>query len=200
PTIRARLEAEANEIGPAALHRRLAEVDPAAGTRIHPNDLRRVIRALEVHTLTGRPISDWQREWEPKPLAEDGERRVVWIDRPRAELYERIDRRVEQMFADGLVEEVRRLTALPRRLSREACQALGYRETLGSFESQISERDLIRDVQTHSRQFAKRQITWFRHLPDCFPITPQLTWAPEHRRIPGDAGSFVETDSWPKTP
>ena len=200
PAIRGRLEAEANAIGTMALHRRLAEVDPAAGNRIHPNDLRRIVRALEVHTITGRPISDWQREWSPKPPSEDAERRVVWIDRPRAELYERIDRRVEKMFADGLVDEVRRLTSRSRPLSREAGQALGYREIVNSFEVEISDRDLIRDVQTHSRQFAKRQIMWFRHLPECFPITPQLTWGPEHRRITEDAGSFAETDSWPKTP
>ena len=202
---RDRLEQEANRIGSDALHRRLAEVDAAAAKRIHPNDLRRIIRALEVHTLTGRPISDWQREWSPRPVTEPAERRVVWIDRPRAELYERIDRRVEKMFADGLVDEVRKIAALPRPLSREAGQALGYREILASFESPIPERELICAVQTHSRQFAKRQITWFRHLPDCFPVTARLTWGAEHRKMSTDAGSLAETDSaetdsWLKTP
>jgi tRNA dimethylallyltransferase len=199
-TIRSELEAEAVRIGSTGLHRRMAELDPAAGIRIHPNDLRRIVRALEVHTLTGRPISDWQREWAPKPPSPTAERRAVWIDRPREELYERIDRRVEKMFADGLVDEVRRLAALARPMSREAGQALGYREILASFETPIPESDLIGAVQTHSRQFAKRQIAWFRHLPDCFPVTAQLTWTAEHRKIPPDAGSFAETDSWPKIP
>ena len=199
-SLREQLTAEADRIGSSALHRRLAEIDPAAGARIHPNDLRRIIRALEVHTLTGRRISDWQREWAPKPPAPAAERRVVWIDRPRADLYDRIDRRVEKMFADGLVEEVRRLADLPQKLSREAGQALGYREILASFEAPIAEKELIEAVQTHSRQFSKRQMSWFRHLPDCFPVTAQLTWAAPHRKISADAGFLPETDSWPKIP
>ena len=198
--IRDRLIAEAAEIGSAALHRRLAEVDAAAATRIHPNDLRRIIRALEVHTLTGRPISDWQREWIPRPPTPTAERRVAWIDRPRAELHERIDRRVEKMFADGLVDECRRLAALAQPLSREAGQALGYREILDSFQRPVPHAELVRAVQAHTRQFAKRQITWFRHLPDSFPVTPRLTWPPEHRKMAVDPGSLAETDSWPKTP
>jgi tRNA dimethylallyltransferase len=104
------------------------------------------------------------------------------------------------MFAEGLVDEVRQLAAQPRPLSREAGQALGYREILSSFETPIAETELIRGVPTHSRQFAKRQITWFRHLPECFPVTAQLTWTAEHRKISPDAGSLAETDSWPKIP
>ena len=111
--LRRRLTEEADHQGPLALHRRLAVVDPAAAQRLHPNDVRRVIRALEVWELTGRPISAWQTQWSVSP-AESSEAvssadRCLWLDLPRQELFARIDRRVHHMIASGLVEEVRRL-------------------------------------------------------------------------------------------
>ncbi|HEY7311683.1 MAG TPA: tRNA (adenosine(37)-N6)-dimethylallyltransferase MiaA, partial [Gemmataceae bacterium] len=126
-TIRRRLRDEADRAGGGSLHARLAAVDPVTAARLHPNDLRRVIRALEVWELTGRPISDWQTQWG-KREREDNNSRCLCLDLPRAELYVRIDARVEQMIADGLVEEVRALRRLERPLSREARQALGYKE------------------------------------------------------------------------
>ena len=174
--LRQRLAQQAEQTGSAALHARLTEVDPATAARLHPNDLRRLIRALEVWELTGRPISAWQQQWTAV-LNPEHAPPVVWLDLPRAELYERINRRVERMFADGLVEEVRALRALARPLSREAGQALGYREVLAHLDGAVSLAETVALVQTHSRQFAKRQITWFRHLPNCRPGTAQLTRA-----------------------
>jgi len=209
--LRRRLEEEAAEHGTAALHRRLADVDPVGAARIHPNDLRRIVRALEVHTLTGRPISAWQTQWkqgsgargqgsgkkgqsagdagqgaaaqetdslapDPWPLTPPSLTPVLWLDLPRAELYARIDRRVEAMFGAGLVEEVRRLRALDRPLSREAAQALGYKEVFALLEGRATMQETVVQVQTRSRNFAKRQITWFRHLPGCRPATKELTW------------------------
>lgn len=185
--LRQRLTQEAGQHGSAALHARLSAVDPAAATRLHPNDLRRVIRALEVWELTGRPISAWQQQWANPPAVAQAPR-VVWLDLPRTELYERINRRVEQMFTDGLVEEVRTLRALPRPLSREACQALGYREVFAHLDGHASLADTIALVQTHSRQFAKRQITWFRHLPNCGPASVQLTRTLWHPTMEEGAG------------
>jgi tRNA dimethylallyltransferase len=173
-TLRRRLAEDAERLGAHSLHGRLQKVDPQAAARIHANDMRRVIRALEVFELTGRPISAWQTEWAaPAPL--HGEPAIHWIDWPRAELYERIDRRVEAMFALGLVDEVRRLRSLPKPLSREARQALGYREVLDHLDGKLPLPDTIAAVKTHSRQFAKRQLTWFRRLPGCFPVSAELT-------------------------
>jgi tRNA dimethylallyltransferase len=101
---------------------------------------------------------------------------------PRTELYERINRRVEEMFAGGLVDEVRRLRALDRPLSREASQALGYKEIYDLLDGAIALTEAIARVQTRSRNFARRQMTWFRHIPGCQPATMQLTlslWGPK---------------------
>jgi tRNA dimethylallyltransferase len=182
--LRQRLENEARERGVQALHDRLARVDPRTAQRVHPHDLRRIVRALEVFELSGRPISSWQTEWTTKPEPQSLDQ-VFWLDLPRAQLYERINRRVEGMFADGLVEEARGLRALPRPLSREAAQALGYREVFAYLDGQATLEETIAQVQTHSRQFAKRQITWFRHLPGCTCASRELTvqrWCPTMER------------------
>jgi tRNA dimethylallyltransferase len=198
--LRQRLEQEAQTIGPQALHDRLALVDPLTAARLHPNDQRRVIRALEVWELTGRPISDWQKQWaagsgqwaegSPKhpeacgrsdalsslPTASCPLSTVLWVDRPRAELYARIDARVERMFAEGFVEEVRALRRRPLPFSKEASQALGYKEVLAHLDGQATLEDTIRQIQTRTRNFAKRQITWFRHIPECQPASEELTF------------------------
>jgi tRNA dimethylallyltransferase len=175
PGLRQRLTDAATQEGPAALHARLAAVDPDTAARLHPNDVRRVVRALEVWELTGRPISGWQTQWRTRRTpGEEGPPRVLWLDLPRSELYARIDARVRTMIAQGLVEEVR---ALPRPLSREAAQALGYKEILDHLVGRCGLEDAIRLIQTRSRQFAKRQLTWFRHLPAGRPVSRELTFA-----------------------
>ena len=130
--LRRRLEDEARRHGGDWLHRRLAEVDPEAAGRLHPNDTRRLIRAIEVFEKTGQPISRLQRQFDTGRPAEQC--RVFVLDRPRAELAARIDRRVEAMFAAGLVEEVRGLLAGPHPLSKTARQAVGYREVIEHLE------------------------------------------------------------------
>ena len=181
PVIRSRLEAEAASDA-IALHSRLAAIDPASGAKLHPNDIRRVIRALEVYEATGKPISAWQQQWAQAAPSGDGTS-IVWLDVPRAELYERIDRRVEAMFEEGWEEEVRRLRTLPQPLSKEASQALGYKEWLAVVDGKLSREDALRQIQARTRQFAKRQVTWFRHLPGCRPATPQLTRDLWHSRM-----------------
>jgi tRNA dimethylallyltransferase len=173
-TLRRRLSEEAAALGAAALHSRLATVDPASAARLHSNDLRRVIRALEVWELTGRPLSAWQTQWSRRE--EDHEARCLCLDLPRPELYARIDRRVEQMIAAGLVEEVRQLRQLERPLSREAAQALGYKELFEHLDGRASLDETMRNIQRRSRQFAKRQMTWFRRLPVRKLISPELTF------------------------
>jgi tRNA dimethylallyltransferase len=174
--LRRRLEDEAARDGKQALHDRLARVDPAGAARLHPNDLRRVVRALEVYQLTGRPISQWQTQWRGAQREEEPPR-CLCLDLPREVLYQRIDARVLQMVAGGLVEEVRALGRLERPLSREASQALGYKELFDHLDGRGSLEDAVRQIQTRSRNFAKRQLSWFRHLDGCRLVAPELTFA-----------------------
>jgi tRNA dimethylallyltransferase len=143
----------------------LAAVDAASALRLHPNDTRRLIRALEVYEKTGRPISQWQQQFDAGQPAERC--RVFVLDWPRPALYARIDHRVEAMFADGLVQEVRNLLAQSRPLSKTARQAVGYREVIEHLGGGRPLADTITLVQQHTRQLAKRQLTWFHSLNEC---------------------------------
>jgi tRNA dimethylallyltransferase len=163
--VRHALEAEERQHGPGHLHRRLAEVDSKSAQRLHANDTRRLIRALEVFLKTGRPIGQWQEQFDVGLPSEAC--RVFVLDWPREEIYGRIDRRVERMFDAGLVEEVRGLIARPESLSRTAGQALGYREVIEHLNGCFDLPETIQRVQRHTRQFAKRQGTWFRSLSEC---------------------------------
>jgi tRNA dimethylallyltransferase len=184
---RARLEEEAGRQAPDFLHRRLAEVDPAAAERLHCNDKRRLIRALEVYEKTGRPISQLQRQFDHGRTAEAC--RVFVLDWPTAQLNARIDRRVDEMFAAGLVDEVRTLLAGSRPMSRTAAQALGYREVIEHLQEKQDLETTIRLVKTHTRRFAKRQRTWFRSLSECrfVPVADPIDPDAIARRI-GEAG------------
>lgn len=172
PEVRQRLNREAESFGKQALHARLHAIDPATATRLHPHDVRRIVRALEVWELTGEPMSGWQRQWR-KPLQQTPA--AWWIDLPRQELYARIDGRVARMFDAGWVEEVRGLQGLLHPLSREAQQALGYKEIIEHLSGRLNLAETMDLVRTRTRQFAKRQLTWFRHLPGCRPCAGELT-------------------------
>jgi tRNA dimethylallyltransferase len=169
-TVRTRLTLEAGTLGKENLHQRLARADPVSASRLHPNDLRRVIRALEVWELTGRPISDWQQQWHSTGERPFPANRCLCLDVPRETLNQRIDARVLQMIDAGLVAEVQALGRLERPVSREARQALGYKELFNHLE------EAVQKIQTRSRQFAKRQMTWFRHLPECRLVHEDLTF------------------------
>jgi len=156
------------ESEPEGLHRRLQEIDPVSAGNIHPNDVRRVIRALEVHHLTGRPLSEQQQQL-PLP-ADQRPRHVEWISPPRAWLYQRIDRRVDEMLATGLLAEVERLYSAGQPMCRTARQALGYKELISHLHGKTSLDETIVTIKSRTRQFAKRQHTWFRNLVECRPI------------------------------
>jgi len=162
------LHAEAEHHQPGYLHRRLQEVDARAAAALHPNDTRRLIRALEVRQFTNQPLSEQQQQGllpiEQRP------QHVYWLLPPRDWLYERINRRVEEMFAAGLVEEVNKLLSADKPLSRTARQALGYKEVIEHVNGRRSLEETVELVQTRTRQFAKRQHTWFRNLEECVPL------------------------------
>jgi tRNA dimethylallyltransferase len=174
--IRRRLETEAAVLGKQALHDRLAQLDGQTAARLHPNDQRRVIRALEVFETTGRPISDFQQQWSRQIDSADSSARCLWLDLPRSELYARINARVQRMIDGGLVDEVRVLRKLRQPLSKEASQALGYKELFAYLDGQTTLEQAIQCIQTRTRNFAKRQITWLRHLPECRPVSAELTF------------------------
>jgi len=157
--VRRRLRQEATALGSAALHKRLSRVDPEAAHRIHPNDLKRIIRALEVYELTGEPLSARQRQFSSPPQMDCI---MVGLRWPRRLLHERIEARVDGMMEAGLLEEVRKLKD---KLGPQSSEAVGYKELLTYLDGEVTleeSRDLI--VQ-HTRQLAKHQMTWLRHFP-----------------------------------
>lgn len=163
--VRRQIEEEIKHLPDTALHNRVEQVDPLSASKLHPNDTRRLIRALEVQRLTGKPISHWQTQFEHGLPADRC--RVFTLTWPRAKLHERIEDRVERMFSDGLVEEVQVLLNEFAELSRTASQAVGYRETIDHLQQGVSLADTIEAVKASTRQFARRQETWFRGLSEC---------------------------------
>lgn len=145
------------------LYRRLLEVDPAAAARIHRNDQRRLIRALEVHELTGQPISSFQTHWID-PVRRHA---ATWVglDLDRDVLNRRINARVKAMVAGGWVEEVRRLLGAGP-LSQTAAEATGYREIIDQLEGKTSLDEAVEQIKIATRQLARRQMKWFRRFPD----------------------------------
>ena len=159
PVLRARLRREAALHGTQSLHSRLAQVDAPAAARISPNDLKRVERALEVHELTGRPISAQQGQFDGPPRIDHV---IVGLRWPRAVLYERINTRVDGMMEAGLLQEVRRLDG---RLGPQACQAVGYKEFLDHLAGRTTLEEAVRLVKRNSRRLAKHQMAWFKRFP-----------------------------------
>jgi len=169
------IEKELALVGLPELHKRLQVIDPLLAAKLHPNDKRRIIRALEVFRVTGEPLSHRQTHFDEGRVA--SECKVFVLSWPREVLHQRIDARVEAMFAAGLVEEVRGLVATYGHLSRTACQAVGYREVMDFLAQSPSRSDslpaCIELVKARTRQFARRQETWFRGLSEC-TFVPQL--------------------------
>jgi tRNA dimethylallyltransferase len=165
---RAALEAAEGSAGPGTLHRRLEEVDPAAAAHIHPRNLRRIIRALEVHARTGVPISVLHGDVSGPPAgpesAQDGNLMIV-LAADRARLYERIHRRIDQQLAAGLVDEVRSLLAAGYAGTLPALQGLGYKEIIPHLEGRVPLDEARALLQRNTRRYAKRQLTWFRNDP-----------------------------------
>ncbi|KAB8167964.1 tRNA (adenosine(37)-N6)-dimethylallyltransferase MiaA [Streptomyces sp. 3MP-14] len=163
PKVRAELEEELERVGSGALHARLAELDPQAAEAILPSNGRRVVRALEVIEITGRPFT--------AQLPDPDEDRAFYpalhigVGVPRPELDARIAARVERMWAAGLVDEVRRLDARGLREGRTASRALGYQQVLAALDGQYDERAAREETIRATRRFARRQESWFRRDP-----------------------------------
>lgn len=161
--VRKALEEEARSRGVPALYERLEQVDPMAARKIHPNDARRIIRALEVHVTTGRPISEMWRKGRGK-LRVDG-LVMVGLVRERGSLYERIERRCDSMIEQGLVEETAGLLERGYERALTAGQALGYKEIVEHLRGRCSLAEALTLIKRNTRRYAKRQLTWFRADP-----------------------------------
>jgi tRNA dimethylallyltransferase len=176
PEVRARLEAELDAVGSGELHRRLAGVDPEAAARIVPANGRRVVRALEVVEITGRPFSASL----PDPTYVQEPTVQVGVRIPRPVLDERIELRVRRMWDAGLVEEVRRLAGAGLREGRTAHRALGYQQVLAFLDGECSEQEAFERTVFGTRRFARRQESWFHK-------DPRITWVdwddPDRARV-----------------
>lgn len=160
---RARMQAFAREHGNAALHERLARIDPATAKRLHPNDVRRIIRALEVYEQTGETLSAQlarQSRESPYRLC------MIGLTMEREKLYARIEERVDGMIREGLVEEVRSLMDRGFDDTMTAMQGLGYKEVAAHLRGELSLEDAVALLKRDTRRFAKRQLSWFRRMPD----------------------------------
>ncbi len=155
--LRERLYAEAQRLGPEALHRQLAAVDPAAAQRIDVRNVRRVIRALEVYQQTGRPISQLQQK-SPPPYRF----LKIGLTMPRQELYRRIDERIERMMAQGLEAEVRWLVTHGYRDDLPAMSGLGYQQISQYLRGEITLEEAVALIKHHTRRFVRQQYNWFR--------------------------------------
>ena len=158
--LRERLEREAAQHGVNVLHDKLRACDPASAERIHPNNVVRVIRALEVYELTGTPMSELQQQWHPE------KQRYPFIafclTMPRTLLYHRIEQRVDVMLANGLIAEVESLLAAGYARGTVALQSFGYRELIAYLDGECTYLEAVEQLKQNTRRFAKRQLTWFR--------------------------------------
>jgi tRNA dimethylallyltransferase len=160
--VRKKLEEEAHKTGVESLHARLKSIDARAAGKILPSDLRRIVRALEVYELTGKPISHWQSQWGSGVAALD--LRLACLTLPRKTLYERIDRRVDAMLDSGWLEECRELLKISPPLSKEASQALGYRTLFKVLQGETSLAEARARICFDTHHFARRQLGWFKRL------------------------------------
>lgn len=158
--VRAALRARVVAEGLAGLHRELACIDPEAADRINPNDAKRIIRALEVFQLTGKPISSFQKQFEAERPIQDWT--IIGLRRERPVESRRINARAKKMIDLGLVEEVKSLLAEDKPLSQQASCAIGYAEIIGHLQGRMSLEDAVELIKKNTRRLAKGQRTWFK--------------------------------------
>ncbi|CAN5855752.1 tRNA (adenosine(37)-N6)-dimethylallyltransferase MiaA [soil metagenome] len=181
PEVRSRLEAEAYEFGGYEMFRRLEVADPDAASRMHPGNVRRTIRALEVIDITGRPFSSYRTGWDDHQAVYD--LRAAGLTLPLEQLSARIDARVDSLIARGWVDEVKALNDAGVRFSSTALQALGYAQILGYLDGRSTLDRAIEQTKLRTRQFARRQLRWFR-------ADPRIRWFEE----PDAAAAYLTDD------
>lgn len=181
--IRRKYHEIADTQGNEALHAILKRKDPVSAAKLHPNDVRRVVRALEVFDLTGQPLS---RQAAPDPDASEWDFRLYAVDWPRETLYHRVDRRVDAMIRDGLPEEVEALLRSGVSPDCQAMQGLGYKELIPVLAGEMTLEDAVSLIKLRTRHYAKRQLTWFRR-------DKSIRWLPS-TDDPGEAVQMICED------
>ncbi len=161
PKLRAKLMAEAVEKGGREMLERLRGVDPEAATRLHENDIKRIVRALEVYELTGETITVHDEKTKQIPPRYDAVR-IALDFKDRQDLYDRVDRRVDEMIDRGLEDEVRRLLGMGLTADHTAMQAIGYKEMAEAVSGKLTVQESIDAIKQNSRRYAKRQLSWLR--------------------------------------
>ena len=204
--MRAELEELAAALGPRALHTQLAAADPETAARLHPNDIKRVIRALEVYRLTGKPIGQLQRQFGRR--RGDFRFRLAGLRWPRQILRERINRRVDAMLAAGLLDEVQRHcvragapgmgTGTGLELGKTASHALGYRELARHLAGDVSLPAAVAAIKQNTWHFARRQLQWFRRFADVqwVDCTEPLAPADVARDVVRRCAALPAGDGW----
>ncbi len=170
PLYEQKIAADIEKLGIDAVYDRLVEVDPEQAKKTHKNNVRRVIRALEVYDRTGQTMTEYQRNQEDSPYNVI----LIGLDMDRALLYERINARVDQMVELGLFQEARKFYDLGLK-DAPSMRAIGYKELIGYFEGQLTEEASIDLLKRNSRRYAKRQLTWFRNkmAVEWYAMTPE---------------------------
>lgn len=168
PGLRRELEELAEAKGNEAVYQILTEIDPETAKKYHPNNLRRIIRAIEFYKLSGTTISEHAREEKNSPY------RAAWfaVDFDREMLYDRINRRVDIMLADGLLDEVKTLRERGYDRGLTAMQGIGYKELFAYFDGELTLSEAVDAIKMNSRRYAKRQLTWFRRNKDIHWLEP----------------------------
>ncbi len=182
--IRERLEGEAKAFGSVHLYEKLKKADPDAASKIHFNDLKRIIRALEVFEITGKPMSLLQsKDEENLPY----ETVIVGLDMERKKLYERIEKRVDQMLKAGLIDEVKKLIGEGYDRNLTSMQAIGYKEVAEHLHGKYTHDELVNILKQNTRNFAKRQMTWFRRFKN-------VNWFDVENLNSGDIIKLIEQE------
>jgi tRNA dimethylallyltransferase len=179
---------------PEMLHQLLTQVDPVTAKRLHPNDIRRIVRALEVYEKTGKPISSFQKQFEvgtPAP-----ECHVYVLQTPREVLYAQINKRVDKMIYEGFLDEVQQLLERKVPIGKTARQALGYKELFDYLDGKMKYGQAVDLIKQNTRNFAKHQETWFRSLSECRFISSEK---PEFEGVP-DEEENEETEQLTEPP
>lgn len=179
--LRKQLEERAKTEGAESLIRELSEFDKVSAERLHPNNLKRIIRAIEFYHIHKKPISVYQEETRQKPSRYRA--LYMMIDHPREVLRSRIDKRVDIMMESGLMEEARTLYEERDKLSKTAVQAIGYKELFGYFDKTMSLDEAKEELKLRTRQYAKRQLTWFRKNKEMNYLSPENAFSEAEKLV-----------------
>lgn len=177
PEVREQLRREAEKHGNQHLHRQLEVVDAKTAAKVHPNDLVRVVRALEVYQLSGQPMSAFQQTWQ-NPARYTFQAYAIEMDRQI--LYQRIEARVDQMIAQGWIDEVRALLAAGYSRSAPAMRSFGYKQLIDYLDQEADLDFTVQQIKQQTRRYAKRQLTWFRR-------EPRIKWVSRDQLLSGES-------------